>query len=106
MKVHYYDPRTQDLVIYDHDTAEISILERIKNIRVFVEKDVQYGDMEQERTVNVSAKLRQAKTKKLNKFTPEKIEELKRLKAEGKTNKELSEHFGVSVPTIWNRLKA
>lgn len=103
---YYHNPRTEDLIIWDPEEDEIFIIERIKNIKVFTEKEIEMGDDGRRGKSASRRKSARPKTKSgRTRITPEVISEIKRLRSELKSGREISEELGISEGAVWKYLK-
>ena len=108
---YYYNPKSEDLCIFDQSSGNLFILERIKSVRVVVENDVQADDMGQDRHEMVGSKHRfkddsgSDNKSKRAKITPEMIEEMKERKNNGESITEIAQSMGVSNATVFNKTK-
>ena len=99
MIFYYYNPKTQDLIMLDSKENEIFIIEKIKEVKVFSTGEIQMGDFSKEDEKPLKKK------KGRGKITPEIIAEIKRLKSEMKSGREIAEELGISEPSVWHYLK-
>jgi hypothetical protein len=103
---YYHNPKTDDLIIYDSEEKDIFVIERIKSVRVATGGDIAMGDAGKERELYHDRKNKLEKPKgRKNKLSPEKIAQIRRLRSEMKSGREIAEEVGVSEPAVWKYLK-
>lgn len=105
MLSYYRNPKTEDLIIWDSEENEVFIIEKIRKVRAFVEKDL-FSPTGDDGKPTIHRKIRGGKKgKRKDKLTPEKISEIRRLKSEMKSTREISEELGISVAAVYKYLK-
>lgn len=121
MVKYFFNPKNGDLILFDDKESELFVIECIKNVRVFVEKDVQMGDYKENREKLKGNGFKQGHkevsdheaglgednypVKKRNKITPEILEQMKKMRQEGISDAKIAKQFGVSYFTVHRYLK-
>lgn len=106
MIYYYLNPKTQDLIIYDTNDGEIFIVERIEKVRVMTRGDIQLGDFGKEEREEIRRGGQTQKGRgKRRKLTPETIEKIEELSAEGKSGSKIAKELGLSPACIYKYLR-
>jgi hypothetical protein len=87
------------LIIFDAETREITIIEKIKDVWVMVSSDVQMGDFGEKRHNFLR------KSKKRQQITPEIIEEIRKRRQAGETIKVITADCGISPQSVFKYQK-
>ncbi len=103
---YYHNPKTEDLLIWDPESEEIFIIEKIKNIRVFTKGEITMGDGGDRAGGGPKRKIVSSRTKSGRvRITPELIAKIKQMKSELKSIKEIAEELGISPMSVWKYSK-
>ena len=107
MKNYYRNPKTQDLIIYDSITNEIFILEKIKNIQVFLEDDLLHPIKKNDDQIIASSIKPITKKPKPHKakITPHTIEQIKQKRQQGLPNSQIANELGIAMTTLYKYLR-
>lgn len=102
MKHYYRNPKTEELIIWDSEKDEILIVEKIRNIQVFLEDDLLCPVGENEKGMADSGVRKRMNGIKIPKEVEDKIIEKKK---SGIGATEISREFGISLTSVYAILK-
>lgn len=107
MKNYYRNPKTQDLIIYDSITNEIFILEKIKNIQVFLEDDLLHPIKKNDDQIIASSiqPIKKRAKPRRAKITSRTIEQIEQKRQQGLPNSQIAKELGIAITTLYKYLK-
>ena|SRR3990167_5699830 len=111
MIYYFRNPKTENLIILDTNTNEILILEAIKQVRFFTEKDLLYPrkntdiELETEQKWEDDPAVQEYQRKGRQAITPEKIERIKQMKKDGFSATKIATALSISISSVWKQLK-
>lgn len=120
MIYYYRNPKTEALILFDADDNSMLVLERIKSVRVFVEKDLESprqtagtidgADGREEEPTNFPVDVTMPKQKKVRRsrtaaISPSVVEKMRLLHAQGKTIGDIAEQMGLKYQAVYAMLR-
>ena len=110
MKFYYRNPKTEDLMIFDSEENELFIVEKIKEVRAFIEKDLLYPRKSTD--IDRANEPKYEDDRVVKKYqrrghraviTPEMIETIKQQKKEGISGYKIAKELGISASSVYKQ---